>query len=69
MQGQPGVIVKVHPNWTVDVMWEATKREEFGYLYACMCALYIFARMNMHTYIVIMHTYIVDVMWGATKRE
>ncbi len=33
LQGQPGVIVKVHPNWTVDVMWEATKREGNMYAY------------------------------------
>mmetsp|Transcript_7578 Transcript_7578/g.14880 ORF Transcript_7578/g.14880 Transcript_7578/m.14880 type:complete len:118 (+) Transcript_7578:263-616(+) len=30
-KGQHGVIVKVHPNWTVDVMWSATKRVRSGY--------------------------------------
>lgn len=30
-QGQTGTIVKVHPNWTCDVMWQATKRVRSGY--------------------------------------
>mmetsp|Transcript_1262 Transcript_1262/g.2982 ORF Transcript_1262/g.2982 Transcript_1262/m.2982 type:complete len:118 (+) Transcript_1262:236-589(+) len=30
-KNQPGVIVRVHPNWTVDVQWHATKRVRSGY--------------------------------------
>mmetsp|Transcript_12582 Transcript_12582/g.19793 ORF Transcript_12582/g.19793 Transcript_12582/m.19793 type:complete len:118 (-) Transcript_12582:123-476(-) len=30
-KGGSGVIVKVHPNWTCDVMWHNTKRVRVGY--------------------------------------
>eukprot|EP00286_Rhodomonas_abbreviata_P009163 CAMPEP_0181321470 /NCGR_PEP_ID=MMETSP1101-20121128/18706_1 /TAXON_ID=46948 /ORGANISM="Rhodomonas abbreviata, Strain Caron Lab Isolate" /LENGTH=117 /DNA_ID=CAMNT_0023429307 /DNA_START=100 /DNA_END=453 /DNA_ORIENTATION=+ len=30
-KGGTGTIVKVHPNWTVDVMWHNTKRVRVGY--------------------------------------
>uniref|UniRef100_A0A7S4L9H5 Uncharacterized protein n=1 Tax=Guillardia theta TaxID=55529 RepID=A0A7S4L9H5_GUITH len=30
-KGGTGVIVKVHPNWTCDVMWHNTKKVRIGY--------------------------------------
>ena len=30
-KGGTGIVTKVHPNWTCDVMWDATKRIRCGY--------------------------------------